>query len=113
MVRAGKLRRRVAIQTEAEAADAGGQLISTWSTDRTLDGQIIEKGGGETIRGNQVNDQVTAVVVIREPRSGTFPTPKMRCQFTDGGSTRTLDIEYVQRRDNYHRELWLYCREDV
>ena len=112
MVRAGQLRRRIAIQTEAEAADAGGQLISTWTTDRTMDGQVVEKGGGETIRGDQVQDFVTAVVIIREPRSGTFPTAKMRVQYTDGAATRTLNIQNVQRRDNYHRTLWLYCRED-
>jgi len=114
MVRAGKLRRRIAIQTEAEAADAGGQLISTWTTARTMDGHVTEKGGGETIRGDQVQDWVTAIVIIREPRSGTFPTAEMRLQYNDGAATRTLNIQNVQRRGESARcrTLWLHCRED-
>ena len=113
MVRAGKLRRRIAIQTNTPTVDGAGQKIASWSTDRTENGYILEKGGGETIRGEQVQEFVDIVAAIRYPRAGTFPTSEMRIQYTDGASTRTFNIELVQRRDNFNHELWLYCSEDL
>lgn len=112
MVRPGRLRQRVNIQEATETADTSGQLTESWSTIRTCYGEVLDRGGQEVIRGRQVDDQMTNVVIIRYPRSGTFPTAEMRVTFTENSATRTLNIESVQRQDNRRDALWLYCRED-
>jgi SPP1 family predicted phage head-tail adaptor len=108
VVRSGTLRNRVQLQSRATTVDAAGQHTGTWSTYRTCYAEVIDKGGAEKIRGQQVDATVSHVVRIRYPQ-GTFPTPENRVVY----DSRNLHIESVQRRDTHEREVWLYCREDV
>ena len=108
MVRAGKLRHRVTLEQRSSTVDDAGQNTDSWSSYRTCYAEVIDKGGAEKIRGQQVDATIQAVVRIRHPE-GTFPEPEHRVTF----GSRTLNIESVQRRDSHDREVWLYCREDV
>jgi SPP1 family predicted phage head-tail adaptor len=112
MVRAGRLRQRIEIQEATETTSASGQLTETWAAARTCSAEVLDRGGQEKLRGRQVDADVTQVVIIRYPASSTFPTVKMRVQFTEGSITRTLNIQSVQRQDDRRRTIWLYCKED-
>ena len=111
MVRAGQLRQRITLQQRATTTDDAGQVDNTWTTANTFSGSVLDKGGAEAIRGDQVSATTTAVVIMRTPRNDTMPTPQMRVTYDDAGNSRTLNIESVQRRDGKQRELWLYCSE--
>jgi SPP1 family predicted phage head-tail adaptor len=107
MVRAGKLRHRVQLQSNTTSVDAAGQVEQSWTTYRTCFAEVIYKGGSETIRGEQVDANLTAVIRIRYPSAGTFPEPEHRVTW-DG---HTFNIDSVQRRDTHEREVWLYVKE--
>lgn len=109
MVRAGALRHRINLQSRATTVDAAGQAIGSWSTYRTCFAEVIYKGGAETVRGQQVDAQYSAVIRIRFPQSGTFPVPEHRAIW----DSKTFNIKSIQRRDTHERELWLFCVEDV
>ena len=108
MVRAGKLRHRVELQSRATTVDAAGQITGAWSTYRTCFAEVIDAAGAEKIRGQQVDATISHVVRIRYPQ-GTFPTPEHRVVY----DSRNLHVESVQRKDTHEREVWLHCREDV
>ncbi len=111
MVWAGQLRRRLTLEQRATTVDDAGQVDNTWTTANTFSGSVLDKGGAETIKGDQVSATTTTVVIMRTPRNNTTPTPQMRLTFDHDGNTRTLNIESVQHRDAKQRELWLYCSE--
>jgi SPP1 family predicted phage head-tail adaptor len=109
MVRAGKLRHRVALQNNTGTADSAGQVSESWTTYSTVYGEVIDTGGVEKVRGQQVDATISALVRIRYPASGTFPTAEHRVSW----NSRIFNIQTVQRKDTHERELWLLCREAV
>ena len=72
MVRAGALRHRINLQSRATTVDAAGQAIGSWSTYRTCFAEVIYKGGAETVRGQQVDAQYSAVIRIRSHNPARF-----------------------------------------
>lgn len=107
MVRSGALRHRVNLQSNAGSVDGAGQVTQSWSTYRTCFAEVIYKGGAETIRGQQVDATLTAIIRIRYPSAGTFPEAEHRVIW----GSHTFNIVSVQRRDTHEREVWLYVKE--
>ena len=71
---------------------------------------VLGVGGGENIRGQQVEAGVTSLVRIRYPR-GTRPAASMRLLIGTGATQRVLNISRVLDKDGWQRELWLHCKE--
>jgi len=111
MVRAGKLRQRIHIEQSTQSADAAGQLTDSWASVRECFGRVVDVSAQETFGGSQVQADVTSLVIIRYPQAGPFPTPEMRVVYYDGDTSRTLNIEKVQRRDERQGLLWIHCTE--
>jgi len=106
-IEAGRLRRnRITIEQESSTQDELGQPVPTWTTvAANLPAEILGVGGGETIRGQQVDAGITSVVTIRY-RSGL--SPKMRIVH----NSRNLNIAKVNDPDGFRRELLLHCSEE-
>jgi SPP1 family predicted phage head-tail adaptor len=110
MVRSGRLRHRVQLQSRDTATvDAAGQVTGGWSTFRTCYAEVMGTGGAEKFRGQQVSATATHLVQIRYPAAGTFPTPEHRVVF----DSRNLNIETVKRDEMHQQVVWLQCREDL
>ena len=104
-MRAGTLRHRVTFQTDAGTADAAGQVIESWGATLTNEpAEVIETGGAETVRGQQVDATATHLVRVRYR---TTITEQMRIVW----GTRTLGIVNVRDVDGRRRELWIAARE--
>tara|TARA_R100001594_G_scaffold149446_1_gene207298 strand:+ start:163 stop:504 length:342 start_codon:yes stop_codon:yes gene_type:complete len=112
VVRAGQLRQRVNIEQSTQAADAAGQLTDSWQSVRECSARVLDVSASETFLGSQIEATTSSLVIIRYPQQGTFPTSEMRVVYEDGDTSRTLNIEKVQRRDERQQQLWLHCTED-
>ncbi len=64
-MQAGKLNKRIQIQEASESRDAGGGVISTWSTIDTVWGAIEPLSGIELVEAQQVHARATIKVRIR------------------------------------------------
>jgi SPP1 family predicted phage head-tail adaptor len=110
-MRAGKLRKRVVIQSKTPAQAADGQPVYTWGTYATVWASIEPATGREYLESTTQAQAVMHKVTIRY-RDGI--TPEMRLAFTDReSSTRYFDIEAVLEPEIYGKELQLMCREMV
>lgn len=110
-----RLRHRVQLQKETSTQDAAGQPIQAWTTYRTCwadvsDESASQGGGDETSRSQFAT--VGTVVTIMYPHADSIPTSLDRVVHTEGGVTRTLNIEGVERVDGARRMLRLICSED-
>lgn len=112
MVRAGQLRQRVNIEQSTQTADAAGQLTDSWQSVRECSARVLDVSAAETFGGSQIESTTSSLVIIRYPQQGTFPNSEMRVTYEDGDTSRTLNIEKVQRRDERQQQLWLHCTED-
>lgn len=111
-----RLRQRVDIQSVTTADDANtGQPVETWATYRRCWADVKDRGGREVIRGEGFESVVSTRVRIRYPREGRIPTSSDRIVYDENGTqtTRTLNVEAVQRMDGERKWLDLLCREDA
>lgn len=107
-MQAGKLRKRVTIQTPVAATNGYMEQIVTWSTLTIVWADVRATSGAERTIGTaqQVQAAITDQVEIRY-RSDV--TAKQRIKLGD----RILDIESVGDPDGRRRKLVLSCREVV
>jgi SPP1 family predicted phage head-tail adaptor len=103
-VRAGRLNRRVALQSMSDATGAGGTVTETWTTQATVWAHVEPQGGGEQVDGQQVQGSVSYRITIRH-RSDM--TNKWRAVW----DSRTLAIRAVLDPDARHEVLVLVCEE--
>ena len=109
--RIGELRHRVSIQAQASGSDSYGQPNGAWSDiyPSSRSAKVVAARGSERARGEQMEATVTSVVVIRYPRTGQLPTPKMRVVH----DSRTLEIASVEDKTGKKRFLHLFCTEQA
>jgi len=105
-MRAGRLRHRVAIQTQSTTLDDYGQATSGWATDNTVWAAVEPVSGAERDIGEGMVGIVTHRVVMRHI-SGL--DPKMRLLF----GARALNIESVLNIDERNERMTVFCREEV
>ncbi len=100
----GRMRHRCTIQSPVVTKDAKGQsVVSSW-TDvfKNEPCSFVPGGGGEAVRGRQLEENVRAVFELNY-RDGY--TTKMRVVF----GTETFGITYVNRIDGIDRYIELVC----
>ena len=103
---AGKLRHRVAIQTQATSVDTYGEPDQTWTTDETVWASIEPISGNEVDNGDGQTGIVTHRVFMRYTANATT---KKRLLF----GSRKFGIESVLNHEERNEYLQLRCREET
>lgn len=107
-MRAGQLRKRVAIQSYTATQDAYGAETKTWTTQRTVWAGVEPLTGREYLEARATTQTVTHRFRMR--RQPDFDvTPTMRLSY-DG---RTFDIESVLNIGERDREIVVMAVENV
>jgi SPP1 family predicted phage head-tail adaptor len=107
MLQAGRLHHGITIQAPTNTGDSSGQPIPAWNaiTDGTnVRAEVVPVGGGERIRGVQIEPGITTVVTIRW-RANVTP----ECRVIHG--TRTLNIVRADDPNGRKEMLLLQCNE--
>lgn len=104
-LRAGRLNKRVSLQTLANTTDGGGGFTQAWSTTATLWAHVEELAGREGFEAQQIASHLTHRVTIRY-RTGV--TPQQRLLY----GSRALKIESAVNPDQRNEMLELMCVEE-
>jgi SPP1 family predicted phage head-tail adaptor len=104
---AGKLDKRVSLQTATNAQDASGNFSQTWSTTATIWAAIEPLNAREIEQAKTFSDAVSHKVTIRH--RSTPPTAKQRILY----GSRVLLINGVVNTQEAGVETVLYCTEFV
>lgn len=103
-MRAGQLRHRITAQTVTTAADAAGQPIETWADWLISEpAELIETGGAETLRGQQIDATATHLVRVRYRAAWQDSGERRRIVF----GARIIGVTNVRDVDGRRRELWI------
>lgn len=103
MMRAGKLRHRIAIQTNTPSKDSYGQPVASWATAATVWAAVEMAGGRESMSQQQVESVAAVKFTIRR----RDVTAQQRVSW-DG---RLFDVESIAQDPTNRRETVLTCRE--
>lgn len=104
-LRAGRLNKRVILQTVSNAADGRGGVTETWADTATLWAHVEEIAGSERYEANQIASNLTHRVTIRYR---TAVIPQQRVKY----GTRILKIVSVVNPDQRNEMLELMCSEE-
>ena len=110
-MRAGRLNRRVTLQSRTETQGSTGEVTWTWADVDTIWAAIEPIAGREYFAAQQMQSSSTTRIRIRY-RHGV--TAKMRVMYQEPGSptyTRYYEIDSVIHFQENRRELQLMCRE--
>jgi len=108
-VMAGRLDKRVTIQSLTQVDDGGGGKTNTWADGQTCWAAIEPGTGREFYDAKQQTPELSHVVTVRY----RAVTPKHRIKFVAGGVTRIFNVRYVQDPVERREQLILYCSEVV
>lgn len=64
-MRIGRLRHRLALQTETQTQGATGEVTSTYATATTVWGSLVPLSGRELETAKQISEEITYKAVIR------------------------------------------------
>lgn len=106
MVRAGRLRHRVTLQSATTSQDAYGAPVETWSDQATVWAAVEPLSGREFFTVQAERAELSHRIRIRHRAD---VTPSWRVSY----DSRTFDIETVVNVMERDRELHLMCREVV
>lgn len=110
---AGKLNRRVTLQSASESRDAFGAPALTWSNEATVWANVEPYNPAEYEIG-PVMAAKNMYKVITRYRSDIVPTTDWRIQHVNrAGATQVFDIEAVQEVDMMGVAWRFDCREQV
>lgn len=101
---AGRLNKRVILQTVSNATDGGGGVTETWADTVTLWAQIEELSGSESYEAQQVASRLTHKVTIRY----RDVNPQQRLKY----GTRILQIRGKINPGQRNESLELLCEEE-
>lgn len=106
-MRAGRLRRRVSVQTPVQSLDSYGQPTVTWTEVAQVWAEIKPMRGDEPIRSRVVQGEVTHRITIRY----TTDLPGPECRIVYG--TRQFNVLERLNFDEMGRELDILAKELV
>jgi SPP1 family predicted phage head-tail adaptor len=102
---AGRMNKRVVLQTVSNSSDGGGGVTETWADTATLWAQIEELSGSESFEAQQVASRLSHEVKIRYRAS---VTPQQRFKY----GTRILKIRAIKNTGQRNEELVIGCEEE-
>lgn len=103
-MRAGRLNRRISLQSNTPTANTHGEPVAAWTTYATVWAAIEPIQGQERYRAQVVTATMSHVVWMRY-RAGVLPTHRIL------HGTRTFDILAVMDDEDRHERLTLHCSE--
>lgn len=103
-IRAGRLNKRVILQTVTPTRDTGGGATEAWADTATLWAEIEELSGSEQFDAQQVASTLTHRVTLRY----RAVTPQQRIKY----GSRILRIESVANPGQRNESVVLQCREE-
>jgi len=103
---AGKLRHRVAIQTESSSVDTYGEPTHSWTTNETVWASIEPTSGNEVDIGEGQAGIITHRIFIRYTAKAS---PKKRLLF----GSRVFGIVSVLNHEERNEFLELRCKEET
>ena len=102
----GRRSRRVELQSASEVASETGQVTKTWTTIRTVWGQIAPISGREVFTAHQVSADVTHRVYL-DFHEADDVTAEWRLKH----GTRIFEIEAVLNVEERDRKIEVWCKE--
>jgi len=106
MIRAGRLNKRVEVQTRTLAKDGYGDQTESWATEGTRWVEFVQASGREFYRAQRVDADVTHMVRMRYYK-GLSPSHRLRI------GSRILEILSVYDENERHEEMTVTCKEAV
>lgn len=103
---AGKLKRKITIESKSNAQDAYGALVETWSTYATAWAAIEPVSGSEYFRNGKVTSEVNIRILMRYVAG---VTNLMRVKF----GTRIFAIVTANNLLERNKEYELMCKEII
>lgn len=100
------MRYRIVVQKQVDAADAAGQMVTTWTTITGLGSEPADYAavsGGQVFRGSQVNEGINAIFTVRYREQYA---PQHRILFR-GQAFGIVFVKPLEGRDRY---LDLHCK---
>jgi len=110
-MKAGKLRHRIELQSNAPTQDSYGEPIASWTTDDTVWASIEPLSGRELLRAQEVHAEVTTRIRVRYP--GALGASTLTADDRIKHGARIFEIAAVINPDERDRELELLCVEAV
>lgn len=104
-IRAGRLNKRVTLQTNTPVSDGGGGFTDAWADTATLWAEIEELTGTEGYEAQQTASTLSHRVTIRYR---TSVTPQQRLTY----GSRVLKINAVLNPRQANERLELLCTEE-
>jgi SPP1 family predicted phage head-tail adaptor len=105
-MRAGRLRKRLVLQSKTEARDAYGGTVITWTDEATVWGAIEPLSGREYFSQQAVQAESKVRIVLRY-----YAGISTSWRVSHGGLF--YNIEDVLNHDTRNRQITLMCREGV
>ena len=102
---AGRLNKRVILQTLSQSSDGGGGFTDSWADTATLWAGIEELTGSEGFEAQQTASTLSHRVTIRY-RTSVVPTQRLKY------GTRILKINAVINPGQLNERLELLCTEE-
>lgn len=102
MLRAGRLRQRVTIQTRTLTKNAYHEQIETWTDGACIPADVVPYRGEEQVQGDRLETQQRYRVTVRY---NSAITNKIRLKW----GTSYLDVHQVVNRDERGRAMDLIC----
>lgn len=90
-MKVGKLRHRIILQQRADAENANGEVIPTWTDLAEVWGSIEPVSGREYFAAQQVNAEITARIVIRY-MAGVNAAGRLLHQINQSDSPAEYDV---------------------
>lgn len=90
-MKVGKLRHRIVLQQRADAENAQGEVVPTWTDLAEVWGSIEPVSGREYFAAQQVNAEITARIVIRH-RPGVNAAGRVLHQTNQSDSPAEYDV---------------------
>lgn len=106
LMRAGKLRHRLTIETATESQDDFGEMVKTFASAATVWGSVQPLAGNEVLAGDKISAEVTHIIRIRNNDNAA---PEARITF----GSRVFEITAVLNRDERNIAMQLACTEVV
>lgn len=106
MIRSGRLRHRLTLQSKVETRNSYGEAVISWTTQKVVWGAIEPLAGSEYLAQQQLQSEVAVRIVIRY-YSGVDTTWRVQ----SGG--KTYAIESVINENERDRTLVLMCKQGV
>lgn len=108
LLEAGRLNKRVTLQSRSDADDGGGGSEVTYADAVSLDAAIEPGQGREFVQAQQLVPELSHTVTIRFRKS---VTPKHRFKYVANGEVRLFAIHAMIDPEERHEQLVLLCSE--